>query len=206
MENIFIYYLHHGDNQPFYIGKTKSLKTRLSSHKRKFGKNIQICELTIVKQNEWKFWETYYINLYKEKGYNLKNNNTGGGGCNKQSEYSKQLIRKKLTGRYYPKEWSIKQSMSTKGKSKNHPLDRGENISKAKKGIPNPKLKEARTGKPHPKKGWKIKQFDLYSNHIKDWESAKIAGETLNISPALIRDAALGKQKTAGKYKWNYDK
>lgn len=206
MKPIYIYYLHNGNNKPFYIGKTQSLKTRLSSHKRKFGKNTQICEIIKIEESDWKFWENYYINLYKEKGYNLKNNNNGGGGCDKLSEHSKQLIREKLIGRYYPEEWRIKQSMATKGKSKNHPPDRGENISKAKKGIPNPKLKEVRTGKPHPKKGWKIKQFDSHLNHIKDWESAKIAGETLNISPALIRDAALGKQKTAGGYKWTYDK
>jgi hypothetical protein len=206
MSIIQIYYLHKGDNKPFYVGKTKNIKIRILDHKNKFGRDTQIQEITSVPLNEWKHWEQYYIDLYTTQGFILKNKNKGGGGSTNLTEYTKQLISKKLLGREYPQEWKDKVSLATKGKPKHNSITRGLNISKAKKGKPNPKLKETRTGKPHPKQGWKIKQFDLHLNHLQDWEDAKTAGEILNIKPALIRDAAIGKQKTAGGYKWQYDK
>ena len=37
-----IYYLHQGDNIPFYVGKTNlTLKERLNSHKKKFNNVFQ---------------------------------------------------------------------------------------------------------------------------------------------------------------------
>lgn len=206
MSIIQIYYLHKGDDKPFYIGKTKNTKIRILDHKNKFGRDTQIQEIDRVSFNEWKYWESYWIEQFKQWGFNLINKNKGGGGSISLSEATKQLIRQKTINREYLQKWKDNVSLATKGKPKNHPITRGNNISKAKKGIPNPKLKETRTGKPHPKKSWKVKQFDLNSNFIQNWKDAKTAGETLNIKPALIRDAAIGRQKTAGGYKWSYGK
>ena len=44
-----IYFLHTGDNIPFYVGETsKSLKKRLNDHKRKYGSEINI-DLNTIK-------------------------------------------------------------------------------------------------------------------------------------------------------------
>jgi hypothetical protein len=204
MEQVHIYYLHYGDNKPFYVGKTKCLETRIISHRRIFGANTQIYGIAKVKESDWEYWEKHYIALYKNEGHILENKNNGGGGNTKMSDYSKQLIREKLIGRDYPKEWSTKQSAATKGKPKNHPPDRGNNISISKKGKPNPKLSESRTNQPHPKLGWKVNQLNEQGECIKEWESSKHAGEALNIAPDLIRAAARGVQKTAGGFVWKY--
>ena len=40
MEHTKIYYLHFGDNIPFYVGKTRNEYHRLVSHKKTFGNDI----------------------------------------------------------------------------------------------------------------------------------------------------------------------
>ena len=158
-KKIFIYYLHQGDNIPFYIGKTTNEKERRSAHKRKYGANTQLEILQEVDKDSWKKWETYFIQQYKEKGYMLKNKNQGGGGCDKHSLETRKLISKKTTGLKRSKETRERMSKAQKGKPRNLPSNHGELISKAKKGIPNPKLREARLGKPHPKKVGKCFAF-----------------------------------------------
>lgn len=80
MQNVKIYYLHKGDNIPFYIGKTNHLEARLKNHKKKYG-DIEIKVIKEVK--DWKKWERYYIKKYKNLGYQLENKNSGGGGPSK---------------------------------------------------------------------------------------------------------------------------
>lgn len=75
-----IYYLHRGNNIPFYIGKTISEKNRKYSHKNKLGKDIILEIIDEVPTNEWKYWEEFYISLFKIWGFKLENKNNGGGG------------------------------------------------------------------------------------------------------------------------------
>ena len=78
--SIYIYCLFDM-NIPIYIGKTKNkLKIRESQHKRRLKKDIKIFELDYVYENEWKFWEEFYIELFKSWGFNLTNQNKAGGG------------------------------------------------------------------------------------------------------------------------------
>ena len=42
---IKIYYLHRGDDTPFYIGYTKHLKNRLNGHRRKKGNEVEMVEI-----------------------------------------------------------------------------------------------------------------------------------------------------------------
>lgn len=75
-----IYYLHKGDNIPFYVGKSNNPKWRISPHKKTFGKNIILEELDNVPLDEWKFWECFWIEQFKIWGYSLQNKNKGGNG------------------------------------------------------------------------------------------------------------------------------
>ena len=49
-----------------------------------------------------------------------------------------------------------------------------------------------------------IVQLSKEDNFIKQWESAKQAGEELGIYPSSIRSCCKGRLKTAGGFKWNY--
>lgn len=85
-----------------YIGKTKrSLRDRMYSHtsnhklnneksyknswilslkKKGFIPTIEI--LDIVEENNWEFWEQFYIGLFKSWGFRLTNMTKGGEGSN----------------------------------------------------------------------------------------------------------------------------
>lgn len=120
MEKVFIYALTEPDNinEIRYIGKTKNLKRRFIyhiteskregnfSHKANWIRSLlrketkpQIIEIDYIPNNEWGFWETYYISLFKSWGFNLTNTAPGGFGYD---EYNKKdltinlLIRKSL--------------------------------------------------------------------------------------------------------------
>jgi len=96
----FIYYLHRGDNLPFYVGKSNNpFSQRLHRHKLKFGEDTQIETLDEISKKEWVFWEKYWISQFITWGFVLENKNHGGGGINgfellgkKHSEKTKQLM------------------------------------------------------------------------------------------------------------------
>tara|TARA_B110001452_G_scaffold144385_1_gene120074 strand:+ start:4673 stop:5299 length:627 start_codon:yes stop_codon:yes gene_type:complete len=197
-----IYYLTKKDNIPFYIGKTKNnLVRRQTSHRFRLNEDVGIHSIDVVDEEDWKYWESYWIEQFKCWGFDLDNKNTGGGGChNLSDEHIEKLKNKVIT-----KATRKKMSDSRKGHSM-YTDEWREAISKAKKGKPNPKLREAISGKPKIKKSWKIKQYDVSYNHIGDYISAKEAGKHLNKNPQSIRDAASGIQKTAYGFIWKYKK
>jgi NAD+ synthetase len=69
-----LYCIFDKNKIPLYIGKTKNnLLTRESQHRRKFKEEIFIFELDLVDDKEWRFWECYWIEQFKQWGFNLKN-------------------------------------------------------------------------------------------------------------------------------------
>jgi predicted GIY-YIG superfamily endonuclease len=116
---IKIYYLED-NNGVFYIGKTKNtLPYRLSAHKFQFKNkgisNIKIYLLEEVKINEWKQWECYWIEQFKQWGFNLINKNNGGGG---PLTHSSETI-KKITSKIDYTLNGVKISNSKKGSKYN---------------------------------------------------------------------------------------
>ena len=101
-----IYYLHKGDNIPFYIGKMISEKNRKSEHKNNLGKHIKLEIIDEVPTNEWKYWEAFYIFLFKSWGYILTNKNNGGGGSMGGHENPK--VSKAHKGRISPNKYKGK--------------------------------------------------------------------------------------------------
>jgi len=125
-----IYYLHKGDNIPFYVGKTISESARKSHHRNKFGKDVLLEVIDEVPTREWKYWEEFYIWLFKSWGFLLENKNNGGGGniggykniltsqahkgrISPNKHKGKKILQYDLTGKFI-REWNnINEAIST---------------------------------------------------------------------------------------------
>lgn len=92
----YIYTLDYDDNI-FYIGKTKNISNRFYVHKNsaklkrsykerfinkllKESKEINISILDIVDEESVNYWETYWIEQFRQWGFNLTNTTSGGDG------------------------------------------------------------------------------------------------------------------------------
>jgi hypothetical protein len=103
MNETLIYYLHYGDNIPFYIGKTVNERRRRHEHFFQ-DKKIKLEIIDKIPSSEWIFWERWYISLFKSWGFYLKNKNKGGNGCSHQNDLSKKQISKNMKGK---NNWSV---------------------------------------------------------------------------------------------------
>lgn len=202
-----IYYLHKGDKVPFYVGKTKNLKSRLNTHKQVFGKSIFIEFLDEV--DDWKYWEKHYINLFKNLGYILENKNNGGGGPSEGvifPEERKQKISQANKGTIHSVEGRLSASEKLKGRKLTP--EQVEKIRQAKLGKPNskkgkpdgpkPKVSEAHKGRVSPNKG-KSKQVALYKTsgeYVKTYPNYTQLALELNINPETVRCQLVGKANT----------
>ena len=134
INTVYIYFLHKGNNIPFYVGKTKDIKVRQTNHRNK--KNDQSIKLEVldeVQENEWKYWECYWIEQFKQWGFDLKNGNRGGGGVTQHSLKSKLKTSSTLKGRTVTEEWRQKISQNTKLANISGPVyqyDKQENFIK----------------------------------------------------------------------------
>lgn len=230
-----IYLVTNIDNDPnkVYIGKTKN-STRELNHKARFGPQITfnyIDEVNSLDHNDWEPLETKWIQHYTDLGYNVVNQNKGGGGPEFHTKYTCDKISKSKTGQKYPKEHGEKLSKAFKGRTVSKEVR--EKISKSSKGISRNKGKKPLLGK-HPsletrqkmskpksstinmKKSVEVAhkiaiahhkpiiQYDLNNNLIKEWSSVKEAAESLMKNNGGISSALTGVNKTAYGYIWRY--
>jgi hypothetical protein len=172
----FIYYLHRGDNIPFYVGKSNNpIKFRNRRHIKKYGKDTQLEILDEVKKQEWKYWERFWIYQITQWGFSLVNlNKNGGGGC----EYMTELTRQKI-------------SQTKKGHECYKKLERGEKISQARKGCEGwmkgkkfstehkSKLSLSKKGKPQKSK--QCLKYDLNHNLLQTYPNARSAALDMDI-------------------------
>lgn len=125
-----------------YIGKTDQyLKQRLYSHIQECKSNKKSHKISWIKsllfqdlrpfikvidevpQEEWKYWECYYIELYRSKGCNLTNLTDGGQGGSgyKHTQESRNRMRKSKLGQKLSEEHKEKISKSIIQKSSENP-------------------------------------------------------------------------------------
>jgi predicted GIY-YIG superfamily endonuclease len=192
-------YILERNGIPFYVGKTlQNIKERFSTHKDK-RINSEIIEIDCVDDNEWRFWESWYIGLFKSWGFELENKNDGGGG--------------RGPGWTSPPERNAKIKASLKNHSQYYTDEIREKISKGNKGKLRPFTKEHQQNMliAKRKQAKPLLMFDLDGNIIKEWESKGQAalwikeqtGKTSNLT-SQIKDCIFGRQKTAFGYKWKY--
>jgi hypothetical protein len=219
MEYVKIYYLHKGDDKPFYVGKTKSsLSTRLNAHKLRKKENILfITELECVEENEWKFWEEWYIRLFKSWNFKLENKNNGGGGLEFHNDETKKRISEARIGKLGPYKGK-KRPKEFGDKIKNN-LTRNKKISisnmgisKSNKGKPlteehKKKIKDTRGFLKHRINTWQntpVIQYSTDGQFIKEWSSQKEAMLYLNKAGDGIGACCRGKQKQAYGFVWKF--
>lgn len=216
----YIYCLYDPiDNLPKYIGKSnlpykrynehinESINTNTKTKKLNWLRKLNnlnkkpILEIIdIVLENEWSFWERYYISLYKSWGFDLKNGTFGGDGC---SKFDNPMYGKlgKDNPRYGTKHTEkTKQKMSIKATginngfyNKKHTQNSLLKIYNASKGENNPNY----GGKLHTEE-YINKQiisnskvpiiiYDIVENKKYEFINSKQAGNFINISDAKIR-------------------
>lgn len=177
-----------------YIGKTEfDLNKRLSQHlsnynlrkktlKNNWIKNLlkkglkpEIELLEYVSKAEWCFWEQFWIEQFKQWGFNLKNSAEGGHGGKTKWKTGK---KHHFYGTKFNSNKRTNISKSLSGQSKN--------ISTKIK-VSNP-----------------IIQMNLQGEFIKEWYSITSASKKLNISQGNISAVCAGKRKQAGLFLWKY--
>lgn len=225
-----IYYLTDNTLIPKYIGKTKKpLNERLSGHKyeaksKNYFSNTKknqwfkkhISEITIhlideVENENWEYWEQYWIEQFKAWGFNLKNLTKGGMDDKFTSENKRfrkgtkklkkslkgrklhpdhvEAIRKARTGWIFSDETKAKISKANTGKKLSD--ETKQKISKSKLGTP------SKSKKP-------ILQYDSDGNFIKEWDSITRASKTLKLQRSNIILVLKGKRNKCGECFWKY--
>ena len=200
-----------------YIGKTKqTLKRRLRGHlcdakkaerlgnyknhnynwinyELREGYSIIIEELDSLDfgdNEDWKWFEQYWISQMKIWGFNLTNLTDGGDGNQNQhfSRESIELRASKIRGIPRDEETRKKISKGLKG------IKRSEETKK--------KVKDSIT----KLQGESIRQFSKDGVFLKEWSSISEAARTLNIDRANIGHCCAHKpnHNTAGGYIWRY--
>jgi hypothetical protein len=186
MKKTFIYYLSKENGIPFYIGKTKNpINIRLADHTYKKSKNLQINVIDEIPSSEWKFWEKHYISLFKSWGFKLENKNIGGNGP---------------TGGYHLTEET--KTKIGKSNSKPKPDGFGDMMSKQRKGnwtIPQHQIEAGILARNKP-----TMQYDLNGNFIKEYESSKMAAQSVGVHEVNMRLHLGGKYKTCKKFIFKY--
>jgi hypothetical protein len=189
-------YILERNNIPFYVGKTlQEVKDRHYTHGDK-KENSKIVEIDCVEDDEWRFWESWYIGLIKSWGFVLENKNDGGGGRGPgwiSSDERNKKIKQNRKGKGLGPNPKI--SEGNKGKSKPFTEEHRKNMETAKR-------KQAKT----------LLQLDKEDTLIREWNSKGEAADWIkeqNLSQSKnikgqIKDACLGRQKTAFGYKWKY--
>jgi len=186
MEKTYIYYLSRKDDIPFYIGKTKNpINIRLNSHNCVKEKGLKINVIDEVNSSEWKFWEKYYISLFKSWGFNLENKNEGGNGPSGGYNLSEETKNKIGLANSKPK-----------------PKDFGEKLSNQRKNnwtIPQHQIEAGIKAKNKP-----TIQYDLNGNFIKEHESSKHAAQYVGVHEVNMRFHLGGKYKTCKGFIFKY--
>ncbi len=202
---IKIYYLHKGDNIPFYVGKTKTpFYKRIYSHKTKFGSDTLMEELDIVDNNEWEFWEKYYISLLKCWGFLLVNQNEGGGGPKSHSEKTKEKIAYLWNSKTEEEKLNIniKRGLGNINKKKPGAGYKNQSEKDIQKLIQRSPFIKPNWGEQHKKS---VIMLDKNTEKIlKEFHSVTEAALYVNVSQPSLSDALSGRSKTSGGFKWKF--
>ena len=101
MTYIYLVEKCYGDINKVYIGKSVNPKSRKNQHLKKYGREIifnEIDKISSFNSKDWKILETFWIQYFKFLGFEVLNQNDGGGGSSKWSESQKNNRKGKGLG------------------------------------------------------------------------------------------------------------
>jgi hypothetical protein len=214
----------YNDPNKVYIGKTKN--NRNSNHKKTFGKNIiytEVDEINSLNKKDWEPLESYWIEQFRQWGFDVLNKNKGGGGPSSLSLYSKKQIsinKKENILQYdmqgnFIKEWKgiVETDSIFSSTNKSSSIWACvNNLQRTAYGYIWFKKDEFNLNKLYQTLKWinnrdsKINQYDLKGNFIKEWDSPTIASKNLIINRNNIYNALNGHSKSSGGFVWKYKK
>jgi hypothetical protein len=165
----------------------------------------------IVPIQEWVFWETYWISQFKTWGFDLINYTEGGDGSTFGNQTSFKKGQKPWNiglGNFKKCPVCLKEFSSPKSSTQvTCSIDCSKGVKKCSttsfyeghkpwnKGLVGKKIK--------PNKN--VYQFNKEKTiMLKKWNTAKEAGDTLNINIEGIGQCARGTAKSCGGFYWNY--
>jgi hypothetical protein len=140
----YIYLIENcfGDSNKIYIGKTITPEIRKQVHKKSYGNDITfiiIDEIDSLNKKDWKPLECYWIEQFRQWGFDILNKNKGGSGLSFLTE--EQRINLRVPKKYkqnfsYPKSEEQKQkiSKSKTGHACYESIERNKKISQSLKG------------------------------------------------------------------------
>lgn len=217
-EKTYIYCLLENNNVR-YAGKSDNPSRRYKEHlneskNKKTYKdhwingllcNSQKPELLILDEvqfDEWPFWESFYITLFKIWEFKLTNLTQGGDGGNFGDEINKK-ISEKLMGRKFSDEWrnNIRISRIGKKATKETKLK----FSELRMGAKNPMYGVSRKSEWDENKRRKILQLSMDGEIINKWNSIQEAVNGTKVNRTSINFVLKSKRKHAGGYNWVYN-
>jgi hypothetical protein len=199
------------DPNKVYIGKTKN--NRKYVHKKRFGFNITydyIDEINSLDRKDWEPLESYWIEQFRQWGFDIQNKNKGGGGSNQVSEETRLKMKKPRKGSGRKPGFKLTQEQLNKLK-KPRKKQSFETIEKRRLKLQGQKrtlktkllMSQNKQGKPSNNLKT-INQYDLNGIFIKTWNTSKEAALYYNIRRHGIITCALGGTKTYKKYIWKH--
>ena len=211
----------YGDPNKVYIGKTKT--TREKDHKKTYGDQITytyIDEINSLNREDWEPLESYWIEQFRQWGFEIQNKNNGGNGPEYQSIITKEKISRSLQGI----KWNINRNQKISNSNKIHYIpgsDRNQKISSALSGRKYSFETILKLSKPKPHGfGEKIKSEERNKKigkanskpiiQIKDdyiinqYESTTQASHITGVKIGNINSCLKQKSKTAGGFIWKY--
>lgn len=204
MDTVIIYILTEPDtNEVRYVGKTINLKNRLnrhlneskkstSSHKKawirgllKKGLEPKIKIVDEVLNDEWEFWESYWIEQFRVWGFRLTNKTTGGDGVDKGNiPWNKGSV-----GVVKPNKTTFKKGNKI---GKETRIKKGQRL--------NPKTEFKKNNTPHNQT--KLLQFDLDENFLREFKSFKEAAKYIGVSQSALSQCFIRKTYKCKGYIW----
>lgn len=230
MKFVYIYTLEDPiSRETRYVGKTNNIKQRFKAHNNsarykdthKFNwiKKLKDSDLKPilkiideVPENEWKYWEKFWIEQFKQWGFNLVNSTSGGDGLTNGNQTSWKKGNKPWnTGKGNIKKCIICNTEFKSPKSANRKTCSKECSSKVRQqATKKTQFKKSVEPWNKNKKGHKTKkripvlQYTLDNKFIKEFECCEDAAKEVKCGTENIRNACVGRSKTAKGFIWKY--
>lgn len=189
----------YGDLNKVYIGKTKN--SRKSTHMKTYGPQIKytiIDEISSLKYEDWEPLETYWIEQFRQWGFEVLNKRKkGGSGPEFQTKEVCDKISKSLIGRYYKEEWKRaaskpkpvgfgeKLKIDKERKNKIYSSNQKHYLSGSKR---NEKISLSLTGKKHSKTSPRLKPKGFGDKISNNKKRSKKISEKNSKSISQIKD------------------